>query len=419
MEDFNLEDLPQFGFISDAEVPLCILDVTDSSKPPHIVYNSYLNEENVVSALSAYDVVWNYAVMGGDVENPDTFGILYQRIQEPLQLIFVNAKIDEETGEFIFWLENNLTANINRILTPTELYRIAQDDLEEPAQLISMSLDEYMANDGLCTGILIDVPYHSGEDLVEVPNSGSNGRKVILLSNDSSTINQDVSIGQNVVNNEGNLYSYAIENGSYNFCLTKKVEIQSAADSFKTQCNEYSGRFAIEINGVVVPYSFAAEDLPKFFTGKNEYPIKFEDCDAVAPEVPCEPYCDFYVTDAYGSMDGSWRLTYSINDGELQVYSVMDRQPFSYRDIFREFIEEALRDFELDGGGGGLAVFQMGSGSRTIYPGDGSEGKLPVKLTIYRSPYLEEDVFDTLFNPGEDVDTLTAMSCGYQYFEGY
>lgn len=418
MEEYNFDQLLQLGFLEDVEVPLTIIAV-GSDGNPQIIYQGYIDRFEIEGALATVNVVWNYPVfMNNSLTQYD--GTMYRTVNEELLLLIICGHPTEDLVSLSVYRENNISVNISREVKPLSYLKVEYDEAAERSMVAEMTWDEYEANNYLSTGVLVAVPYYNdGNGSGSNPNPVVIGRKVLLLSNESSEVNKEVLLGLNKAANDGNTFAYDIVHGNYDFCLAPKRELSEVSEYYKTKCVKFEGRFAIEIDGQVVPYAFYAEDLPAFFNEESEYPILFIDCaEPVVPEPPCIPSCDFYISNPWDTANGSWRLRYTINDGREQIYSALDRSETALRDIFEEFLYEALDGYIMDGGGGGIGIFQFGSGGRTIYPGDGSEGKEPVKLTVYRSLDFEDDIFEYLFNE-YDLDELTAMSCGYQYFEGY
>lgn len=425
MEELTYGDLPQFAFQSDSEAPLTIIAQKPGQNMPIIVYADYMDEDAIIKALADIGVSWNYAVFGNSMpEDINTFGIMYSVINEPISLIFFAGFMDIETGKILEWRDNNISPNPERTISPLEYYVVdyIDGDVNQP-YIKDMSKDELAANDHLCTAIVYFVPYYSEGELPSNPGDGgaepTTENKILLLSNLGAVSNLEAIIDQAKVKNPGNTFAYKSHRGHFNFCLKARKDVPFTIENFKTNCAGYVGKFAIEINGEIVPYAFKAEDLPLFFDGsRKEYPIKFVDCNAAPIEIPCEPYVDMYVFDKNSTKEGGWSLQYSIDDGPTLTYSRLDMPSTSHSDIFRDFIEEALYDYNLDYGGGNIAHFQFSGSRTTLYPGDGSSGGDPVKLTVYRSNE-HDDIFNTLFNPEQSTTELYAISCGLTNFEGY
>lgn len=425
MEELTYGDLPQLAFQSDSSTPLTIIAQKSGQNMPIIVYEDYMDEDAIVQALADIGVSWNYAVFGNSMpEDINTFGIMYSFIDEPIILTFFAGFMDIETGAILEWQDNNISPNSERTISPLAYFVIdyTDGDINQP-YVKDISKDELAANDYLCTAITYAVPYYAAGELPSNPGSGdgetTTGNKVLLLSNLEAVSNLEAIIDQAKVKNPGNTFSYIRNKGHFNFCLKARKDVPFTIENFKTTCAGYIGKFAIEINGQIVPYAFKAEDLPLFFDGsRKEYPIKFVDCNAAPVEIPCEPYVDMFVFDKNATKGGGWSLQYSIDNGPILTYSRLDMPLTSYSDIFRDFIEEALYDYKLDYGGGSVAHFQFSGSRTTLYPGDGSSGGDPVKLTVYRSNE-HDDIFNTLFKPEQSITELSAMSCGLTNFEGY
>lgn len=425
MEELTYGDLPQFAFQSDSEAPLTIIAQKPGQNMPIIVYADYMDEDAIIKALADIGVSWNYAVFGNSMpEDINTFGIMYSVINEPISLIFFAGFMDMETGKILEWRDNNISPNTERTISPLEYYVVdyIEGDINQP-YIKDISKDELAANDNLCTAILYSVPYYAEGELPSNPGDGSaeptTENKILLLSNLGAVSNLEAIIDQAKVKNPGNTFAYKSHRGHFNFCLKARKDVPFTIENFKTNCAGYVGKFAIEINGEIVPYAFKAEDLPLFFDGSRKaYPIKFVDCNAAPIEIPCEPYVDIVLLNINTTLSGSWSLQYSINDGPRLTYSRLDFPSTSFSDIFRDFIYESLEDYEIDGGGGGLAYFQLSGNRTSIYPGNGSAGGSPVKLTVYKSNE-HDDIFDTLFIHEPGVTELSAMSCGLSNFEGY
>lgn len=119
--------------------------------------------------------------------------------------------------------------------------------------------------------------------------------------------------------NLGHEGATVIEGDRLTTCLSPTVNEMLPPVSHRSACFELSeeGRYAVEINGVIVPFAFTATDLLDCFNGTHESGVRFKPC-AVKPEISCAGATDrAFLTDGSGVWDVELNGKLFVNPGDL------------------------------------------------------------------------------------------------------
>lgn len=128
------------------------------------------------------------------------------------------------------------------------------------------------------------------------------------------------------LNNLGHEGATVIEGDRLTTCLSPTVNEMLPPVSHRSDCFELpeEGRYAVEINGVIVPFAFTATDLLDCFNGTHESGVQFKPC-AVKPEISCAGATNqAFLTDGSGVWDVELNGELFVNPGDMGAgYFVM------------------------------------------------------------------------------------------------
>lgn len=391
------------------EMPITLITNTPNT-PGNIPKIFYPNNEglNQVDSLKAngFEVILN-----------DNNSIVVNATDAPLLLGVFSANIDPvdlSLGKFNFisWQDNGLTLSepLERF---DELYQIIQnEDLEGIIDPLTVS--DVRNNEGMVVGFVVQLmPAGSG---ISLPP------EIILLTNrtpdnNGFLITHDSDVTLNSVGPTDGVE--VISETEASVCLSPVKAVESTLESPQSKCIKLEGCFAVEINGVMVPHYFKAEDLPRYFNASNEHGVQFLSC--VIKCVPSE--VDVWRQEQQ-EIEGGWIIDYSFDDGPIQQWSQVDMPTTWYTDLFDTMVNEmftssAPAGVEFVGGGGGVSNFQVYQSK--LLGAEGGESEVAHKVSFHRQSQSSGalDLFEYFFGQIESGDRLDVTSCGTVDFPGY
>ena len=119
--------------------------------------------------------------------------------------------------------------------------------------------------------------------------------------------------------NLGHEGATVIEGDRLTTCLAPTLNEMLPPVSHRSSCFELpeEGRYAVEINGVIVPFAFTALDLLDCFNGTHESGVQFKPC-AVKPEINCAGATNqAFLTDGSGIWDVELNGKLFVNPGNM------------------------------------------------------------------------------------------------------
>lgn len=382
--------------------------------PPILIYNGIFGEA-MVAALKDFNIIYNY---DPDATLPlEDSGLLYSTDLEETALLILAADAELDASDIIIqpgYTVNGISIRDTMLDNVIETFKIITTATPEgdvisfePAPLNMGSCDGFdcVLTNALIAGVDSDIILISGTQtadlgaILKVPETAE-----VTLTGPNGAITPG-------------------EVGSLNICLAPIQPITDDSGLRETSCFELDGLVAIEINGEIVPYHFAAEDLPKFFNASNSYGIQFEKCG----EIQCVPSNILISSNnllGRAFTTGEWSIDYSINNGPTQTYTVLLEAEQWAMGVWRSMMEAILgtpdSNIQWVGGGGGVGHFQLYNWSLL---GGGMEGGADSRtISLIRNTNHVNDLywfFLDYFNNSTNGERTEAISCGTSEFPGY
>lgn len=380
---------------------------------PTIIYTGY-SVTGLTEALAEYDIIYK-----GGTESID-MGLMYAVGNLTRRVIILSARMEQDPDNL--WIigghvNNGIMVRPDFIQNIQSFYAFNEDENGAQTLVTIPGLVEGKT----CGGFQATL---QPAEIAETPNVDT----IILVTNEAS-IDTGVLITtpeNGVFDLLGPVGGVAItEEGPVKICLSPLTQIpEESISPSTTACFEMKGLFAIEIDGVMVPYHFSESDLPLFFNATNPYGVQFIKCQEI---IVCTPQ-DLRVSNnnilSRTFTNGEWSMDYQLNGGETRTYTVTLADEQWQLGVFRTMMQTILNQedsgIRLVDGGGGAGHFQLYNWRLTASDASGGTDSRSIKLI--KNTEHTNDLFRYFF---DQVDNLPngsfeeAISCGIGEFPGF
>lgn len=380
---------------------------------PTVIYSGY-SVTDLIEALAAHDIVY-----GADT-GPTDIGLMYAVGNITRRVIILSARMEQDLDNR--WIigghvNSGISVRPDFIQNIQSFY--AFNEGENGVQ--TLVTIPGLGKGETCGGFQVTL---QPAEIAETPNVDT----IILVTNEAS-IDTGVLITppeNGVFDLLGPVGGVAItEEGPVKICLSPLTQIpEESISPSTTACFEMNGLFAIEIDGVMVPYHFSESDLPLYFKEGNPHGIQFIKCQ----EITCTPSSLFVNGSNLGSgtftLESVWRMDYSLNGGPVRTYMTVmsgDDWPLGvWRSMVRSILDQEDSGIRLVDGGGGVGHFQLYNWRLTASDASGGTDSRSIKLI--KNTEHTNDLFGYFFDQGDDLPNGSfeeAISCGIGEFPGY
>ncbi len=378
---------------------------------PTVIYTGY-SVTGLTEALAEYDIIYN-----DDRTESIDMGLMYAVGNLTRRVIILSARMEQDPDNL--WIigghvNNGIMVRPDFIQNIQSFYTFNED--ENGVQTL-VTVPELGEGD-TCGGFQVTL---QPAEIAETPNVDT----IILVTNEAS-IDTGVLITppeNGVFDLLGPVGGVAItEEGPVKICLSPLTQIpEESISPSTTACFEMNGLFAIEIDGVMVPYHFSESDLPLYFKEGNPHGIQFIKCQ----EITCTPSNLFVNGSNLGSetftLESVWHMDYSLNGGPVRTYmTVMSGEDWPlgvWRSMVRSILDQEDSGIRLVDGGGGAGHFQLYNWNLTASDASGGTDSRSIKLI--KNTEHTNDLFWYFFDQGDDLPNGSfeeAISCGIGEF---
>ncbi len=380
---------------------------------PTVIYSGY-SVTDLIEALAAHDIVY-----GADTV-PTDIGLMYAVGNITRRVIILSARMEQDLDNR--WIigghvNNGISVRPDFIQNIQNFYAFIEDETGVQTLITVPELSE----DTNCGGFQVTL---QPAEIAETPNVDT----IILVTNEAS-IDTGVLITppeNGVFDLLGPVGGVAItEEGPVKICLSPLTQIpEESISPSTTACFEMNGLFAIEIDGVMVPYHFSESDLPLYFKEGNPHGIQFIKCQ----EITCTPSSislnGFNLGSETFTLESVWHMDYSLNGGPVRTYmTVMSGEDWPlgvWRSMVRSILDQEDSGIRLVDGGGGAGHFQLYNWNLTASDASGGTDSRSIKLI--KNTEHTNDLFWYFFDQGDDLPNGSfeeAISCGIGEFPVY
>lgn len=380
---------------------------------PTVIYSGY-SVTDLIEALAAHDIVY-----GADT-GPTDIGLMYAVGNITRRVIILSARMEQDLDNS--WIigghvNSGISVRPDFIQNIQTFYAFSEDETGAQTLITVPELSE----DTNCGGFQVTL---QPAEIAETPSVDT----IILVTNEAS-----IDTGALITTPEDGVFDLFgpvggvafTEEGPVKICLSPLTQIpEESISPSTTACFEMNGLFAIEIDGVMVPYHFSESDLPLYFKEGNPHGIQFIKCQ----EITCIPSSLFVNGSNLGSetftLESVWHMDYSLNGGPVRTYmTVMSGEDWPlgvWRSMVRTILDQEDSDIRWVDGGGGVGHFQLYNWNLTASDASGGTDSRSIKLI--KNTEHTNDLFWYFFDQGDDLPNGSfeeAISCGIGEFPGY
>lgn len=380
---------------------------------PTVIYSGY-SVTDLIEALATHDIVY-----GADTGLTD-IGLMYAVGNITRRVIILSARMEQDLDNR--WIigghvNNGISVRPDFIQNIQNFYAFIEDETGVQTLITVPELNE----DTNCGGFQVTL---QPAEIAETPSVDT----IILVTNEAS-----IDTGALITTPEDGVFDLfgpeggvaITEEGPVKICLSPLTQIpEESISPSTTACFEMNGLFAIEIDGVMVPYHFSESDLPLYFKEGNPHGIQFIKCQ----EITCTPSNLFVNGSNLGSetftLESVWHMDYSLNGGPVRTYmTVMSGEDWPlgvWRSMVRSILDQEDSGIRLVDGGGGVGHFQIYNWNLTASDASGGTDSRSIKLI--KNTEHTNDLFWYFFDQGDDLPNGSfeeAISCGIGEFPGY
>lgn len=380
---------------------------------PTVIYSGY-SVTDLIEALATHDIVY-----GADTGLTD-IGLMYAVGNITRRVIILSARMEQDMDNR--WIigghvNNGISVRPDFIQNIQNFYAFIEDETGVQTLITVPELNE----DTNCGGFQVTL---QPAEIAETPSVDT----IILVTNEAS-----IDTGALITTPEDGVFDLfgpeggvaITEEGPVKICLSPLTQIpEESISPSTTACFEMNGLFAIEIDGVMVPYHFSESDLPLYFKEGNPHGIQFIKCQ----EITCTPSNLFVNGSNLGSetftLESVWHMDYSLNGGPVRTYmTVMSGEDWPlgvWRSMVRSILDQEDSGIRLVDGGGGVGHFQLYNWNLTASDASGGTDSRSIKLI--KNTEHTNDLFWYFFDQGDDLPNGSfeeAISCGIGEFPGY
>lgn len=387
---------------------------------PTVIYTGY-SVTGLTEALAEYDIIYNDGTGSTDI------GLMYAVGNLTRRVMILSARMEQDPDNR--WIigghvNNGISVRPDFIQNIQSFYAFNED--ENGVQTL-VTVPELGEGD-TCGGFQVTL---QPAEIAETPNVDT----IILVTNEAS-----IDTGVLITPPENGVFDLLgpeggvaiTEEGPVKICLSPLTQIpEESISPSTTACFEMNGLFAIEIDGVMVPYHFSESDLPLFFNATNPYGVQFIKCQEI---IVCTPQ-DLRMSNnnilSRTFTNGEWSMDYQLNGGETRTYTVTLADEQWQLGVFRTMMQTILN--QEDSGiqwvdsGGGIGHFQFYNWSLTAGTGDsggpiGGEVDNSRSVKLIKNDNYPNDLFWFFFDIFDDLQNGAyeeAISCGFSEFPGY
>ena len=380
---------------------------------PTVIYSGY-SVTDLIEALAAHDIVY-----GADTV-PTDIGLMYAVGNITRRVIILSARMEQDLDNR--WIigghvNNGISVRPDFIQNIQNFYAFIED--ETGVQTL-ITVPELVEGDA-CGGFQVTL---QPAEIAETPNVDT----IILVTNEAS-----IDTGALITTPEDGVFDLfgpeggvaITEEGPVKICLSPLTQIpEESISPSTTACFEMKGLFAIEIDGVMVPYHFSESDLPLYFKEGNPHGIQFIKCQ----EITCTPVDlsvnGFNLGSEAFTVESVWYMDYSLNGGPVRTYmTVMSGEDWPlgvWRSMMRDILVQEDSGIRLVDGGGGVGHFQLYNWRLTASDASGGTDSRSIKLI--KNTEHTNDLFGYFFDQEDNLPNGSfeeAISCGVGEFPGY
>ena len=380
---------------------------------PTVIYSGY-SVTDLIEALAAHDIVYGVDTVPTDI------GLMYAVGNITRRVIILSARMEQDLDNR--WIigghvNNGISVRPDFIQNIQNFYAFIEDETGVQTLITVPELSE----DTNCGGFQVTL---QPAEIAETPSVDT----IILVTNEAS-----IDTGALITTPEDGVFDLfgpeggvaITEEGPVKICLSPLTQIpEESISPSTTACFEMNGLFAIEIDGVMVPYHFSESDLPLYFKEGNPHGIQFIKCQ----EITCTPSNLFVNGSNLGSetftLESVWHMDYSLNGGPVRTYmTVMSGEDWPlgvWRSMVRSILDQEDSGIRLVDGGGGVGHFQLYNWNLTASDASGGTDSRSIKLI--KNTEHTNDLFWYFFDQGDDLPNGSfeeAISCGIGEFPGF
>ena len=380
---------------------------------PTVIYTGY-SVTGLTEALAEYDIIYNDGTGSTDI------GLMYAVGNLTRRVMILSARMEQDPDNL--WIigghvNNGISVRPDFIQNIQSFYTFNED--ENGVQTL-VTVPELGEGD-TCGGFQVTL---QPAEIAETPNVDT----IILVTNEAS-----IDTGALITSPENGVFDLLgpeggvaiTEEGPVKICLSPLTQIpeESIAPS-TTACFEMNGLFAIEIDGVMVPYHFSESDLPLYFKEGNPHGIQFIKCQ----EITCTPAYLSINSSGLGSeaftTESVWRMDYALNGGPVRTYMTVmagDDWPLGvWRSMMQDILNQEDSGIQWVDGGGGIGHFQLYNWN--LFASDASGGSDSRSVKLIKNTEHTNDLFWYFFDQADDLPNGSfeeAISCGVGEFPGF
>lgn len=379
---------------------------------PTVIYSGY-SVTDLIEALAAHDIVY-----GADTGLTD-IGLMYAVGNITRRVIILSARMEQDLDNR--WIigghvNNGISVRPDFIQNIQSFYAFNEDENGVQTLVTIPGLGE----GDTCGGFQVTL---QPAEIAETPSVDT----IILVTNEAS-----IDTGALITPPENGVFDLLgpvggvaiTEEGPVKICLSPLTQIpEESISPSTTACFEMKGLFAIEIDGVMVPYHFSESDLPLYFKEGNPHGIQFIKCQ----EITCTPVDlsvnGFNLGSEAFTVESVWYMDYSLNGGPVQTYMTVmagDDWPLGvWRSMMQDILDQEDSGIQLVDGGGGIGHFQLYNWNLTASNASGGTDSRSIKLI--KNTEHTNDLFWYFFDQEDNLPNGSfeeAISCGVGEFPG-